>query len=87
MYSKKYILADVEEFKHINPIYVDARGSISYPAYFNVGERGWFLYIEGSGWHETAHRIHTSKIEKVDYFDDRIVVKTQNTILTFKLVG
>lgn len=89
MYNKKYILEKIEEFNGHNPIYDGVEGSIAYPAYFNVGERGWFLYIEDHyfNWHkELAHRIHTSIIESIEYSDDMIVVVTKNTKLVFKLM-
>lgn len=87
MYNKKYRLEKIEEFNRHNPIYDGIEGSVCYPAYFNVGERGWFLYIEDSGWWEHAHRIHTSIIKSVDYTDDGIVLETQNTRFVFKLVA
>ena len=86
MYSKKYILEKIEQFSHHNYIYDDVEGSIAYPAYFNVGERGWFLYIEDCLYKEFAHRIHTSVVKSVEYVDDDIIVTTQNTRFVFKLV-
>ena len=89
MYNKKYIIEKIEEFNEHNFVYEDVEGSICYPAYFNVGERGWFLY-ETRGlesWFTSAHRIHTSVVKSVEYFDDKIIVETQNTRLTFKLVS
>lgn len=84
MYNKKYILEKVEEFNKHNPIYDDMIGATCYLAYLNVGERGWFLYIEDTGWHEYAHRIHTSIIQDVDYTcDNQVVVTTQNTKFIF----
>ena len=87
MYSKKYIIEKIEEFNKHNYIYDYLEGSICHPAYFNVGERGWFLYIEDFGWSEYAHRIHTSVVKSVDYTDDTIIVVTENTKFTFRLVG
>lgn len=87
MYNKKYKLEKIEEFNGHNYIYDGAEGSICYPAYFNVGERGWFLHIEDHSWREYAHRIHTSIVKSVDYIDDKIVVETQNTRFTFKLIN
>lgn len=87
MYSKKYRLEKIEEFNHHNPIYDGVEGKIAYPAYFNVGERGWFLYIEDGLFGEFAHRIHTSVIDSVIYANDGIVVVTQNTKFAFKLVN
>ena len=54
---------------------------------FNVGERGWFLYIEDYLIKEYAHRIHTSVVKSVDYVGDEIIVVTQNTRFVFKLVA
>lgn len=87
MYSKKYRIEKIEEFNKHNPIYENIEGRIAYPAYFNVGERGWFLYIEDLGFKEFAHRIHTSVIESVKYINDEtIIVTTQNTKFTFTLI-
>ena len=86
MYNKKYILEKIEEFNRHNFIYEGVEGSICYPAYFNVGERGWFLYIEDNGWSEYAHRIHTSTVQDVEYTrGNQIIVTTKNTKFTFAL--
>lgn len=87
MYSKKYRIEKIEELNRPNPIYESIEGSLCYPAYFNIGERGWFLYIEDGGWYEYAHRIHTSIIKSVEYIDDTIIVETQNTRFVFRLVS
>lgn len=87
MYNKKYIIEKIEEFNCHNPIYDGVEGRIAYPAYFNVGERGWFLWIEDGVFGDFAHRIYTSVIESVDYTDDEIVVITQNTKFVFRLVS
>ena len=93
MYNKKYILEKVEEFNGHNYIYDDVEGCVAFPAYFNVGERGWFLYIEDDGWFQKAHRIHTSTIKNVEYFNDMeyegdyIIVETNNTRLKFRVIG
>lgn len=90
MYSNKYILEKIDEFNHHNPIYDWMEGRISYPAYFNVGERGWFLVIENGVCNELAHRIHTSIVQGTIYIRDEniintIIVTTENTRFTFKL--
>lgn len=87
MYSKKYRIEKIEGLNRHNFVYEDIEGSICYPAYFNVGERGWFLYIEDGGWYECTHRIHTSIIKSVEYIDDTIIVITQNTRFVFRLVN
>ena len=86
MYNKKYILEKIEELNHHNPIYEDMEGKVAYPAYFNVGERGWFLWIENDWFNEFAHRIHTSTVKNVEYVDDTIIVETQNTKFVFRMI-
>ena len=82
MYNKKYILELVEELDGHNDIYDDIEGSICYPAYFNIGERGWFLYE--ANYFGKANRIHTSIIKNVEYIDDMILVETENTRFIFR---
>lgn len=87
MYNKKYILEKIEEFNGHNPIYEDVEGRVAYPAYFNVGERGWFLWIEDGWFNDFAHRIHTSIVKNAEYTrGNQIIVTTQNTKFTFTLV-
>ena len=86
MYNKKYRLEKIEEFNKHNPIYEDAEGSTCYPAYFNVGEEGWFL-CEYDDWFVSMHRIRTSVVQSVEYLEDRIILTTQNTRFTFVLIG
>ena len=86
MYNKKYRIDKIEEMNRHNPIYDDMEGCVCYPAYFNIGERGWFLY-EADDWFTSAHRVHTSVIKNVEYTDNKIFIETQNTKLTFKLIG
>lgn len=87
MYNKKYILEKIEEFGDHNSIYDGVEGRIVYPAYFNVGERGWFLWVEYTWFGELAHRIHTSTINSIEYTrDNQIIVITRNTKFTFTLV-
>lgn len=87
MYNKKYCLEKIEEFNGHNPIYDGVEGRITYPAYFNIGERGWFLWINDGWIKEFAHRIHTSVVKNVEYIDDKIIVETQNTRFTFVLIS
>lgn len=89
MYNKKYIIEKIEEFGKHNDLYDGVEGSVCYLAYLNVGERGWFLY-EANGldlWFAAVHRVHTSTIQSVDYLDDKIIVDTRNTRLTFRLIS
>jgi len=61
-------------------------GCTCYLAYFNVGERGWFLY-QTNNCLDDMHRIHTSTVCDVVYLDNwpanQIVVTTKNTKFTF----
>ena len=86
MYNKKYIIEKIEESNGHNSIYDGVEGRVAYPAYFNVGERGWFLWIEDEWFNEFAHRIHTSIVKDVEYTrGNQIIVTTQNTKFTFTL--
>ena len=86
MYNKKYRLVDIEEFNRPNHIYLEMRGCICYPAYFNVGERGWFLYESED--YDYPHRVHTSMVRDVQYTrGNQIIVTTQNTRFTFEPIG
>ena len=84
MYSKKYYLEHIKEFGEHNYIYDDIEGSVCYLAYINPGERGWFLYEEGYVGY--AQKVHTSIVKNVEYFDDKVIVETQNTRFTFVLI-
>ena len=85
MYNKKYRLEKIEEFGEHNSVYDSMEGSVCYPAYFNVGERGWFLCEDD--WNYKMHRIHTSAVTDVEYNDNQVVVTTRNTRLTFTLIN
>lgn len=85
MYNKKYRLVNIIEYNRPNHIYLEMKDRVCYLAYFNPGERGWFLY-ETSELFEQAHRVHTSIVKEVQYLDDLVVVTTQNTRLTFEVV-
>ena len=86
MYDKKYIIEEIEEFNEHNDLYDNIKGSICYPAYFKVGERGWFLYESDYWYNMKANRVCTTEIKSVEYIDDMIIVVTQNTKFTFRLV-
>lgn len=85
MYSKKYVLEKIEEFNGHNYIYDDMVGCVCHPAYFRVGDRGWFLY-KHDDFFDRAHRIHTSTVQSVDYTDDSIILETNNTRFLFRLI-
>lgn len=86
MYNKKFYLY-IEELGMHNKIYDEVDDNcVCYPAYFSIGERGWFLYQ--NPWSFTAHRIHTSVVESVEYLDNgnTIIVTTKNTKFTFEQI-
>ena len=83
MYSKKYNLEKIEEFGRHNHAYDDMKGCVCYPVYFNVGERGWFLYETNEQYASWPHRVNTSVVKDVIYRDNQIIVTTQNTQFTF----
>lgn len=86
MYNKKYRIEKIEEFNRHNSIYDGVEGRVAYPAYLNIGERGWFLYEEDE-YGFWVHRIHTSVIKDVEYTrGNQIIVTTQNTKFTFTLI-
>ena len=85
MYNKKYCLDKVEELGRYNPIHEQMEGKLCYLAYFNVGERGWFLY-DTDDWYNPVHRLHTSTVKNVEYSDNQVVVTTHNTKYTFRLI-
>ena len=87
MYNKKYILEKIEQFHRPNPIYLEMEGRLCYLVYFNVKERGWFLYVNDDTFDYTPHRVHTSIVKDVQYLDNQVIVTTQNTRFTFKLLG
>lgn len=85
MYSNKFVLKKIEEFRHHNSIYNGAEGKVCYLAYLKVGERGWILIEKND--YEYPHRLHTSVIQNVRYTcDNRVIVTTQNTQFTFEVV-
>ena len=84
MYSKKYRLTNIIT-ENYNPIHEGLLEKICYLAYFNVGERGWFLY-RTNDWFDSADRVHTSVVKNIDYTDDQVVVTTLNTKYVFELI-
>lgn len=91
MYNKKFYFEKIEQFsgRHpwggSNPAYDGMEGRICYPAYLNVGERGWILYEREDEPSCYPHRLHTSIIQDVKYSAYRIIVTTENTRLTLKV--
>lgn len=86
IYKQKYRLCELEEIRMYNPIHNSLLGKICYLAYFNVGERGWFL-CDTEDIYKPVHRVHTSIVKSVENTNNnQIVVTTQNTKYTFELV-
>lgn len=86
MFSNKYRLDKIEEFNKHNPMYDNMEGVVCYLAYFNVGERGWFLY-ESNDWVSPVHRVHTSVVkEVVNTRGLQVIVTTENTKFTFSVI-
>ena len=84
MYNKKYYCSKIVNLSgYNNPIHDEIIGNVCYLAYFNVGERGWFLHE--SDWCY-GNRIHTSVIKNVEYTDNQVIVTTQNTKYVFDLI-
>lgn len=85
-YNKKYRVVSVKTAEP-REVHNDVEGKICYPAYFKVGERGWFLCEMPDALFPTSvHRIHTSPVQKVDYANNKITVCTENTTYEFEEV-
>ena len=84
-FDKRYRVVSVESEKY-NPLHDEVRdAAFVCPAYFKVGERGWFLFMENLGYDYFAHRIHTSIVKSVIYEGNRITVQTENTKYVFEI--
>lgn len=84
MYSKKYRLINIIT-EYYNPIHEGLLNKICHLAYFNVGERGWFLFRD-SDWFDSADKVHTSVVKDIEYIDDQVIVTTLNTKYVFELI-
>lgn len=83
IFDKKYRAVSVESAR-FNPIHDMVRESVyCYPAYFKIGERGWFLFI---GDDDIMHRAHITPILDVIYEESRITVQTLNTKYVFEII-
>ena len=88
MYNKKYRLEKIEQFNRPNHIYLEMEGRLGYLVYFNVGERGWFLYETGDAFDDIPHRVHTTIVKDVKYTrGNQVIVTTQNTRYTFVVIS
>ena len=63
----------------------DFLGKICYPAYFKVGENGWFL-CETDGCTYAPDRIRTSEVKNVGWDGTNFTVETVNTIYKFEQI-
>lgn len=85
MYSKKYIAKSVTS-SHRSECHNEVEGAICFPAYFKVGERGWFLFRHEEDFFNPYHRLHTSEVKAVEYGNNYIKVTTQNTEYLFEVI-
>lgn len=84
-FNKKYRAVSVKA-KEPRDIHDEIRGKICYPAYFKVGECGWFLcnvFDVSFPTHDTLHRMSTSTVKRVEYYDNGFTVYTENTVYEF----
>lgn len=81
-YDRKY-RASVES-KEPREVHEEINGAICYPAYFKEGERGLFLF-ETNDIFTPIHRLQTSKVMRVEYFNNGLTIDTENTRYIFEL--
>lgn len=87
MFNIKYQLKGVTPKNEHKELHDILEGAICYPAYFNPGERGLFLY-ETKDMFVPVHRVRTSIVESVDHRrDGSFVVTTENTVYVFQALG
>jgi len=85
-FNKKYRAVSVKSTDN-REVHDNIRGKICYPAYFKVGERGWFLCEMSDILFPTpVHRMNTSTVRKVEYYDNGFTVFTENTTYEFEEV-
>ena len=84
MYDKKFRLVEIDAKKY-NPMHEEILNKVCYPAYFVVGERGWFLCVVNE-WPGGTHRVHTSLVDNILYADNQIIVVTENTKYVFEVI-
>ena len=83
MFDKKYFIVSMES-DYINPLHIAVRDSVCcYPAYFKIGERGWFLIEDKDGF---TRKAHTSPVKRVVCEENRIIVQTVNTKYVFEAI-
>ena len=83
MCNKKYRLMNIVTDKY-NPIHEPIIGKICFPAYFNIGERGWFLYKPYDLFDRTE-KVHTSVVEYYIKTPEGFTVQTNNSKYVFKV--
>ena len=82
VYDKKYRVKVVNP-KKFNPVHDSVTGAVCYPAYFKIGERGWFLF-ETNDFTNPVHRLHTSEVLNITQLDNGFIVYTKNTQYWFE---
>lgn len=89
-YNVKYRVVKIKNKNTRRYIHDEIEGSVCYPAYLNIGERGWLLYCITN--HEDVfspvQKLHTSKIKCVIYSDEEhsITIETKNTIYYLEVI-
>ena len=85
-FDRKYRIVSIES-KRLNPMYEEVKEAVfCIPAYFKVGERGWFLFMENGMFELFAHRVHTSPVKDVIYEENRLTVITENSTYVFEVI-
>ena len=85
MFSSRYRLVSIISSKNESQKQEDFLGKICYPAYFKVGENGWFL-CETDGCTYAPDRIRTSEVKNVGWDGTNFTVETVNTIYKFEQI-
>ena len=86
MFNLRYKLVEITSTKDNQPKHEDFLGKICYPAYFKVGEEGWFL-CETDGCTYAPDRIRTSEVKNVQFFrNNSFVVFTNNSKYVFEAI-
>ena len=81
--SKKYRAVSVIT-NEPHEVHNNVQGKVCYPAYFKIGERGWFLCEMSEILFPTpVHRIHTSYVKNIELTENGFIVHTENTRYEF----
>lgn len=81
MYDKRYILRYITEPPD-ESLYSDIVGNVCYPAYFRVGEKGWFLMMNDVE-NDVPQRVCIPVVKSVQFAGDGFVVRTEGRRFSF----